>query len=499
MTMKARGTIRIRPIFAGFDGGGAWWGGGRNSCSYYHIIIILYTYYILRVLIMAETNGIFPNKEAILRAMGFSELPGQVGTLQMLYCIISNSCWYDDIMLRYMPRYHQDILLGAILDPSINLIEMIQSGPENLFFSSAFYSYDRYMRCALIEYNKLLRYMTHCSDRGLGLDNFSGELEVSLCTVEAEVEAEGEHEDESLFVALNKQKIRRILRTRDSLLYYKNQIRKTIDELKLYRGRWGEPEIILGTVDLAWGGEGEGGGVPDQLHQQICCLGNLVGAAYKRLEDYRALQKNLEDLKMYLENLQKYKLIDDLNMRAVEFCVPGLTYRGYVGSGYGPICVSGDRFYNKIPIFTPKFSVGIWGIGGVGGTGRTNISALPTELLRIISSFIGDDVLESVRRKCIMDRFFPNARDDATAMLKLWRKVDLFHYSQQVFLRYHINFERNRWRRIYISKAAKKEVLIENILSGKFKLTFYDFLRDVFILTRILNSRRRGRRTPRAG
>ena len=460
--------------------------GGRNSCSYYHIIIILYTYYILRVLIMAETNGIFPNKDAILRAMGFSEFPVQTGILQTLYCIISNSCWFDDIMMRYMPRYHHDILLGAILDPSINLIEMIQSGPENLFFSSSFYSYDRYMRCALIEYNKLLRYMTHCSVKGLGLNNFCGELEVSLCGGAADVVGE------PLFLSLNKQKIRHILRTRNSLLIYKDQIRKIIGELKTYRGGRGEPEVFLGTVDFVWDGEG---GVPDQLHQRICCLGNIVETVHKRLEDYRALQKKLEDLKMYLENLQKYKLIDDLNMRAVEFCLPHLSYRGCIGNfgegGYGPICVSGDRFYNKIPIFTPKFAVVV-----VGGT---NISMLPTELLRIISSFIGDDLLESVRRKCIMDRFFPNARDDATAMLKLWRKVDLFHYSQQVFLRYHINLERNRWRRIYISKTAKKEVLIDHIIEGKFKLTFYDFLRDVFILTRILNSRRRVRRTPRVG
>jgi hypothetical protein len=67
-----------------------------------------------------------------------SESPGHVGMLPMLYCIISNSCWFDDIMIRYMPRYHQDVLLGAILDPSINLIEMIQSGPEEPAFFEFF-------------------------------------------------------------------------------------------------------------------------------------------------------------------------------------------------------------------------------------------------------------------------------------------------------------------------------------------------------------------------
>ena len=36
---------------------------------------------------MDVANGVFPNKEAILRAMGFSEFPTRVDVLQLLYYI----------------------------------------------------------------------------------------------------------------------------------------------------------------------------------------------------------------------------------------------------------------------------------------------------------------------------------------------------------------------------------------------------------------------------
>jgi hypothetical protein len=44
------------------------------------------------------------------------------------------------------------------------------------------------------------------------------------------------------------------------LLYYKNQIRKVIDELNLFREQ-GEPEAFLGTVDFVWDGEENTGSI----------------------------------------------------------------------------------------------------------------------------------------------------------------------------------------------------------------------------------------------
>ena len=636
-------------------------------------------------------NGFFPNKEAILLAMGFTELPVQPGVLQMLYYIISNSCWFDDILLRYMPKYRQDLMLGFMMDPHLTIGAVFPNGGPNLthevfdnpYFSNSFYSYDRYLQCALIEYNKLLRYMYHCTNKGLSLDNFCGELRVCLvseekspnsgkcsptekgastlvselrsqpCATERGAEdglrpslgtsllvdlfepnltpevaslrsdklrfsinseeefdvlrtSNNEGRSPELFepinseedfyvISLNKQKIRSIMKTRSTLLFYKNEILKILDIIKSNyclddfteenfegvdfshaksvekntnnEGRipvrdpstslrdvedfsvaivrrplrastgsdqgslWADKNLLTTKVEdrsetpqhptrveTPTGSLTEGmlGGRhqrcllpkvsltkgvstlvelfvnlrrPDvgTLHQHIQHFENIIESANKKLKHLRMLQKNSEDLELNLENLQKYKLIDDLNMRSVEFCAPHLSY----WSHYGPICFSEEKFYKHIPIGAPQFVV-------KGEPSRMfNVSMLPTELIRIISSYVGDDVLESVRRKSIMDRFFPTARDDVMTLLKQWRKADLINYYHQVFLRYRINFERNRWRRIPVFKTSKKDVLIENILDGNFKLTFYDFLRDVFILSRILNSRRRVRRTTR--
>ena len=42
-------------------------------------------------------HGGFPNKETILSAMGFSEVPTTVDISHALYFIICNSCWFNDI------------------------------------------------------------------------------------------------------------------------------------------------------------------------------------------------------------------------------------------------------------------------------------------------------------------------------------------------------------------------------------------------------------------
>jgi len=566
---------------------------------------------------MDVANGVFPNKEAILRAMGFSEFPTRVDVLQLLYYIISNSCWFNDILMRYMPNYQRDLIMGVMLDPNLTidaalghnltleagLHSLHNVGADTPFFASSFYSHDRYLQCALMEYNKLFRYMQHCSNKGLWLDCFCGELRVFLYDDSVSVEnlselrpfsaptcgevceksttSEEKLEDfPEVFVSLNKQKIRDILKTRSCLSFYKNDI---LDNIHLLRrsdtshdksdieysnnstSPVRDPSGVSTLVELFEANIPELEDVSvataekyllttkdkvrsclfnlqdnfvDKLRQQIQYYEYIAESAYEKVKRYRTLRENMEGLKSKLENLQKYKLMDDLNMRAVEFCAPHLSYfsknvdssytsqqvgvekitnfehdqrssekfgqranlsttnfehdqRSSEKFGYGPICFSDEKFYKHIPIGTPKFVV-------KGEPARVwNVSMLPTELICIISSYVGEDVLKSVREISIMNRFFPTARDDVVALLKQWRKVDLTNYSYQVFLRYRVNFERNRYRRISVTKSTKKEVLIENILDGNFKLTFYEFLRDVFILSRILNSRRRGRRTRR--
>jgi len=446
-------------------------------------------------------HNIFPDKDAILSAMGFHELPIQLGVRQTLHGIITNSRWYDDIQRRYMPNFQHEYLMTFLANPDDDESAVI----EHPFFSNPLYSYDRYLSCALIEYNKLLRYIYHCVNK-VDLHGCSGQLEVLLCKPSAYVvldidEEEDEEDEEFVFVSLNKHKIRSISRTRTSLLHHKNKIRELLSILKSYPAETVEQQCPIHHVrdSLVCDENKDGKDGKDyveslfidyrRLHQHIHSLELMIDTAKLKLAHYQLLENTQLDLKQHLDKIQKYKIMDDLNMRAVEFCAPHLTYLSSYNSGYGPIRYSDPRFYNTIPCFYPRFALR----EPANAAGASFLLRLPDDLLRHIASFIGEDRLESVRRKCIMDRYFPNPRDDLVACLKKWRNCDLTHYSGQVFLRYRINFDRFRWRRTPLWKTGKKDDLIDNLLEGKQKLSFYEFLRDIFILTRILTSRRRGR------
>ena len=183
------------------------------------------------------------------------------------------------------------------------------------------------------------------------------------------------------------------------------------------------------------------------------------------------------------------KLIDDLNMRTVEFCLPELLYfpsrkldhliaeESASKAGHSNPRLLVELFYQNSPYFVRNVNH------------RKNM-VLPDDLMRFIQSFIGEEVLHYARRKCTMDRYFPNGRDDVVKMLKQWRNIDLIKFSEHVYLRYNVNYDRKRWRRISLRKSCNKTSLIENLLSCNYRCTFFDFLRDVYFLTRILNSKR---------
>ena len=427
-------------------------------------------------------HGGFPNKETILSAMGFSEVPTTVDISHALYFIICNSCWFNDIQNIYMPNLHNDLIIHLISEPDI-------AETDHSFFSDPFYSYDRYLRCALIEYQKLSRYISHSVAKGCELDYFDGELSIFV-----------DEDEEPVSIHFNKQKTRCITRTRNVLLSLKNKIREqqeTIQSSRQFLQDLGSESLFAFTPsDFSVREDNATFLSPKEnvlLHTHIQYLEKVIHSANLRLEQCQFVQTTEENFKINLENLQKNKLMDDLNMRAVEFCYPHLSYSSsYHSTGtYGPISFSDSHFHRNIPVFFPQF------VRKIGGYSHDIMSKLPTELLDIVASFVGTEVLEHVRQKCVMDRYFSRGRDDVVDLLKKWRNADLLRFSRHVYLEYDINFERCRWRRILNWRTSKKVEIIEMLVSGKFKLTFFDFLRDVFILTRILISRRVGSRSRR--
>lgn len=457
----------------------------------------------------------FPTRTTILAHMGFSEMPIINGVSRMLYLIIYNSLWFNDICNRYMPDYKKYFLMTTIFD---------LSDDYSTTTTISDYSYQRYLHCALLEYSKLSRYVLHCASRGLDLDFFAGDFHIVLPPCFSTVNFEENNDNVididndyvSVFVPFNKRKIRSIRRTRMSLLHYRNKIREQVELLQ-------SSEMMLHEMCQNNIGGKPPGSTDDQmtydkfeyaekctflvkrniseeyeeyLHTYIHQLENDMDSMKHRLELCRTIQSTHVELKKNLENLQKYKLIDDLHMRSIEFCMPGLVYFNEYGQISSSVSIDQPSdikvIIQKIPICSPRFRKKTGVLENLEKMVVVDMmSILPEVLVDHIYSFIGNDTLENVRKKCVMDRYFPDGRDDVFKLLKTWRNKDLTHFSKQVFLCYDFNFHHKQWKRVDIRKSSNKTALIEHILRCQFSLTFYEFLRDVFILSKILHDRRR--------
>ena len=100
------------------------------------------------------------------------------------------------------------------------------------------------------------------------------------------------------------------------------------------------------------------------------------------------------------------------------------------------------------------------------------------DVIGVIREFVGEDYLESVRRKTISDKYFPVPRKDSlTEMLGKWRLADLKQYSKQMFIAHEF-----RW------VPRTKPLLIERIITHK--LRFFELHRDVVCLTNMFRDKK---------
>lgn len=116
---------------------------------------------------------------------------------------------------------------------------------------------------------------------------------------------------------------------------------------------------------------------------------------------------------------------------------------------------------------------------------------LPEDVVNyVILEFLGDDFIEQIRRRSVAKNHFRVARTQLSDLLWKWNKRDLLRFEKQrVFLRYSIDnygFSQNETRR-----TVSKTDLIERMLEGRYKCSFYPFQRDVFILTSLIAERKR--------
>ena len=100
------------------------------------------------------------------------------------------------------------------------------------------------------------------------------------------------------------------------------------------------------------------------------------------------------------------------------------------------------------------------------------------DVIGVIREFVGEEYLESVRRKTISDKYFPVPRKDSlTEMLGTWRLADLKQYSKHMYIAHEF-----RW------VPRTKPLLIERIITHK--LRFFELHRDVVCLTKVFRDKK---------
>lgn len=100
------------------------------------------------------------------------------------------------------------------------------------------------------------------------------------------------------------------------------------------------------------------------------------------------------------------------------------------------------------------------------------------DVIGVIREFVGEEFLESVRRKTISSKYFPAPRKTSmTEMLGTWRLGDLRQYSKQMFIAHEF-----RWI------PRNKPALIERIMSNR--LRFFELHRDIACLTKVFKEKR---------
>ena len=112
---------------------------------------------------------------------------------------------------------------------------------------------------------------------------------------------------------------------------------------------------------------------------------------------------------------------------------------------------------------------------------------LPEDIVRILQEYIGEDTLHMVRKTCISKKYFSNSKVQLRSLFASWNMKHLKLYCKHVFLKYQIYLNNDRkYERNRIFSSFNKNEIIDYILFGIYKSSFYNFLRDVHIITGIL-------------
>ena len=117
---------------------------------------------------------------------------------------------------------------------------------------------------------------------------------------------------------------------------------------------------------------------------------------------------------------------------------------------------------------------------------------LPEDIERILKEYIGEDTLHMVRKTCISKKYFSNPKVQLCSLFASWNMKHLKLYCKHVFLKYQIYLNNDRkFQRNRLFSSLNKNEIIDYILHGIYKSSFYNFLRDIHIITGVLRQNKR--------
>jgi hypothetical protein len=125
------------------------------------------------------------------------------------------------------------------------------------------------------------------------------------------------------------------------------------------------------------------------------------------------------------------------------------------------------------------------------------IDKLPEDVISHIRGFIGEEFLSGVRKRCISRRYFMNGKEDLKSLLNTWKVKHLLQYMNHAYLLYDVrpnDILNGRSYKLHIKRSSSKSMLIDYILKGIYKFSFYELQRDVYIISSILKSSRSSRK-----
>jgi uncharacterized protein YerC len=119
----------------------------------------------------------------------------------------------------------------------------------------------------------------------------------------------------------------------------------------------------------------------------------------------------------------------------------------------------------------------------------SKIDILPEDVICLIKEYIGAEFLTEVKKHVTLKNVFPNPRQQMFDLLSEWTVKNIRKYKTRFYMNFDISYSASNRRYYYHFQnkltGTRKQFVIDNLLSNTSLLSFYEFLRDVYLISKI--------------